>query len=82
MMGLFVCRVLCSATVNKCTRVALGAFETQQCIFLLSEPPGLSQNISDRWKSWLKWKEICSSFEILHLIDIVSDHISPDKKFN
>lgn len=37
------------------------------------------QNISDSRNSLLKRKGICSSQEMLHLVDIMSDHISPDQ---
>lgn len=37
------------------------------------------QNISDSRNSLLKRKGICSSQEMLHLVDIMSDHISPEQ---
>lgn len=37
------------------------------------------QNISDSRNSLLKRKGICSSQEMLHLVDIMSDHIAPEQ---
>lgn len=68
-----MCQKLCSSTDNlKFTELKDSPNESLHCLDSL-------QNISDSRNSLLKRKGICSSQEMLHLVDIMSDNISPEQ---
>lgn len=68
-----VCHKICSSTNNlKFTEAKESSGDSLHCLDSL-------QNISDSRNSLLKRKGICSSQEMMHLVDMMSDNISPEQ---